>query len=151
MVTSRDSSPGIGGFRVRPARRGDAAGIVAILNESGATTDNHTFTWVVSHPEMEVFVAADHLDKPIGVVTLSHRPLLHAGGRAGILDELAVAKAWRRKGVGRELIKHAVERAKVLSVKRLEIESVEDPEAGFADFMKSCGFEAARSTVYRLT
>jgi N-acetylglutamate synthase-like GNAT family acetyltransferase len=137
-------------FKVRPARRGDAPGIVTILNEAGASADTQTFTWIISHPEVEVLVAADALDKVIGVVSLSHRPLLKVGGRAASIDELGVARAWIRKGVGRELLKRAVERARVLGVKRLEVQTF----AGVTDevdaFFRATGFERANVGVFRL-
>jgi GNAT superfamily N-acetyltransferase len=99
---------------------------------------------------MELMVAADSLDKVIGVISLSHRPLMKLGGRAAMIEELVVAKLWRRKGVGRELLKRAVERAKVLSVKRLEIHSLEAPDQGVLAFMAACGFDQAHIGVFRL-
>lgn len=140
---SNPSLPPTLGFKVRPARRGDAAPAVVILAEVGATTDTHTFQWTISHPEMEVLIAADPLDKPIGLVTLSHRPIMKLGGRAASIDELVVAKAWRRKGVGKELLRRAVERAKVLSVKRLEVQSLGAVTDEVKAFFAACGFHQA--------
>lgn len=137
-------------FKVRPARRGDAQGIVQLLNESGAQADAQTFAWIISHPEMEVLVAADPLDKVVGVVSLSHRPLLKVGGRAATIDELGVARSWARRGVGRELLKRAVERAKVLSVKRLEVQTILGLTDEVDAFFKACGFERAQVGVFRL-
>lgn len=144
------SDPKAPSFKVRPARRGDAQGIVAILNEAGATADTQTFTWIISHPEMEVLVAADALDKVIGVVSLSHRPLLKVGGRAATIDELGVSRAWHRRGVGRELLKRAVERARVLGVKRLEVQTFQGVTPELEAFFKSTGFEPAQVGVFRL-
>lgn len=137
-------------FRVRPARRGDAQGIVSILNDAGAQADSQTFTWIISHPEVEVLVAADSLDKVIGVVALSHRPLLKVGGRAATIEELGVAKNWMRRGVGRELLKRAVERAKVLGVKRLEVETYQGVTPELEAFFQATGFERANVGVFRL-
>ncbi len=137
-------------FRVRPARRGDAAPIVALLSEVGAVADPNTVTWIISHPEMELMVAADQLDKVIGFITFSHRPVLKTGGRAGCIDELNVATAWRRRGVGRELLKRVVERAKVLSVKRLEVQTFGAVTEEIATFFKACSFEPANLGVFRL-
>lgn len=137
-------------FKVRPARRGDAAPVVALLAEVGAVADPNTVTWIISHPEMEMMVAADQLDKVIGFVTFSHRPVLKTGGRAGSIDELNVASAWRRKGVGRELMRRVVERAKVLSVKRLEVQTYGAVNEAVASFFQKCGFDAANVGVYRL-
>lgn len=147
---SNPSLPPTAGFKVRPARRGDAAPAVAILAEVGATSDTHTFQWTTSHPEMEVLVAADPLDKAIGLVTLSHRPILKLGGRAASIDELVVTRAWRRKGVGRELLRRAVERAKVLSVKRLEVQSLGPVTDDVRAFFAACGFEQADVGTFRL-
>ncbi len=138
------------GFRVRPARRGDAGPIVSLLGEVGLAADPNTVTWIISHPEMELMVAADALDKVVGFITLSHRPVLKTGGRAGSIDELNVAQAWRRRGVGRELLRRVVERAKVLSVKRLEVETYGPVTPELRAFFAACGFEAAEVGVFRL-
>ena len=102
------------------------------------------------HYEMELVVAADALDKAVGFISLSHRPILKLGGRSGVIDEVLVTKAWRRRGVGRELLKKVVERAKVLSVKRLEVQSHGAPDEGLLAFFKACGFELASAGVFRL-
>jgi GNAT superfamily N-acetyltransferase len=147
---SSPSQPAGQAFKVRPARRGDAAPAVAILAEVGAPGDAHTFTWIISHPEVEVLIAADPLDKPIGFVTLSHRPLLKVGGRAASIDELVVTAAWRRKGVGRALLRRAAERAKVLSVKRLEVQTLGPVSDEVRAFFRACDFEPAEVGTFRL-
>jgi N-acetylglutamate synthase-like GNAT family acetyltransferase len=140
------------GFKVRPARRGDAEAMGALLAELGYAggVDSATVNWVVSHPEMEVLVAGDGMDRAIGMLTLSHRPQLRTKGRIATIDELVVTEKWRRRGVGRELIKRGIERAKVLTVKRLEV--VTHPgfdEPTFA-FFQSVGFIQAEARVFRL-
>lgn len=135
---------------MRPARRGDASPIVALLGEIGVAADPNTVTWIISHPEMELLVAADALDKVIGFITFSHRPVLKTGGRAATIDELNVAKAWQRKGVGRELLRRVVERAKVLSVRRLEVQTYAALTPELTTFFKACGFAPAESAVLRL-
>lgn len=137
-------------FRVRAARRGDALNIVGLLTEVGAAASTDTVTWIISHPEMEILVAADNLDKAIGIATLSHRPVLKLGGRAASLDELVVTKAWRRKGVGRQLAQRAVERAKVLGVKRLEVQTFGPVDSGTQAFFEACGFTQADVGTFRL-
>ncbi len=137
-------------FKVRPARRGDATPIVALLAELGMKSDPSTVTWIISHPEMELMVAADPLDKVIGFATLSHRPVLKTGGRAASIDELVVAPAWRRRGVGRTLLRKVVERAKVLSVNRLEVQTFGAPDEALGAFFAACGFDRADTGVYRL-
>lgn len=149
MVSSPSPQPGTPPFRVRPARRGDAAGIIAILGESGGGGDAATVSWIISHPEMELLVAADPFDKPVGFVTFSHRPRLQLGGRSGTVDELAVTPSWRRRGVGSALLRRVVERAKVLAVKRLEA-NVDAVSPALESFFAKCDFAAAESAAYRL-
>jgi GNAT superfamily N-acetyltransferase len=132
------------------ARRGDAEFIKALIAELGyAAADKATVDWIISHPEMEIFIAADPLDKAIGLATLSHRPQLRLGGRIATIDELIVAEAWRGKGVGRELLKRALERAKVLSVKRIEMVNHHGQADLAKAFYEKCGFAAADALVMR--
>lgn len=148
MVSSPTPPPT--SFKVRPARRGDAAPIVALLAEIGVNADANTVTWIISHPEMEIMVAADPLDKVVGFITFSHRPVLKTGGRSGAIDELNVAKGWRRRGVGRELLRKVVERAKVLSVRRLSIETFGPVTEDLTRFFAACGFERTESGTFKL-
>ena len=140
--TSSSSGPA---FRIRRARRGDAEALAALLRELGFPegSDTQTVHWVTSHPEIEIFVACDPQDRPVGMLSLSHRPQLRLRGRIATVDELVVTEAWRRRGVGKALLLHAIERAKVLSVKRLELAARQDSSSGdTARFYESCGFVA---------
>ena len=127
--------------------------MAALLREMGYphATDAQTVHWVISHPEIEIFVAADPQDRPVGMVSLSHRPQLRLRGRIATVDELVVTEGWRRRGVGRALIQQVIERcgARALSVKRIEV-------SGFATeplrtFYVSCGFAQVERTVLRYT
>jgi N-acetylglutamate synthase-like GNAT family acetyltransferase len=137
-------------FKVRPARRGDSEHVRTLLSEVGFQIDTQIVTWLISHPEMELLVAADSLDKAIGVLALSHRPQLRFSARIATIDELVVAHSWRRKGVGRELLKRAVDRAKVLGAKRLEIQNMLGQRDPALAFFASCGFEQAEILVFKL-
>ena len=137
-------------FKVRPARRGDAAPIATLMSELGFTGDPATVTWIISHPEMELLVAADPLDKAIGVVCLAHRPQIRFGGRIATIEELLVTIPWRRKGVGRELLKRTVERARVLGVKRLEVQTLKADDPAAIAFFRACGFVPGDASVMKL-
>lgn len=151
MTTVRTEEPRLT-FKVRAARRGDAEAISALLKELGypAGADAQIVNWVLSHPEMEVFVAGDSLDRPIGMASFSHRPQLRMKGRIATIDELVVAPAWRRKGVGAALVKRVIERARVLSVKRLELVSHVGRDQTPSDFFKAAGLTDAEVAVFRL-
>jgi GNAT superfamily N-acetyltransferase len=85
-------------------------------------------------------VAADAQDRPIGLLSLSHRPQLRLSGRVATIDELVVSTAWRRKGVARALMQRALERARVLSVKRVELQLPSLPEEATVAFCASLEF-----------
>ncbi|MDY7229618.1 GNAT family N-acetyltransferase [Hyalangium rubrum] len=131
-------------FRIRRARRGDAEALATLLRELGFPegSDTQTVHWVTSHPEIEIFVACDPQDRPVGMLSLSHRPQLRLRGRIATVDELVVTESWRRRGVGKALLLHAIERAKVLSVKRLELAGRHEAGAELASFYEACGFTA---------
>lgn len=112
-------------------------------------SDAQTVHWVISHPEIEIFVAADPQDRPVGMVSLSHRPQLRLRGRIASVDELVVTESWRRRGVGRALMQQVIERcgARALSVKRIEVTGYALEE--LQGFYKSCGFVPVDNMVMR--
>ena len=120
---STGSTPDRPAFRLRPGRRGDAEALRYLVAElgQGDVADAQTVSWLVSHPEIELVVAVDTLDRCIGVISLSHRPQLRLGGRIATFDELIVTESWRRRGVGKALLQNAVTRARTLGVRRIEI------------------------------
>ncbi len=139
-------------FRIRRARRGDAEALASLLKELGFPdgSDTQTVHWVTSHPEIEIFVACDPQDRPVGMLSLSHRPQLRLRGRVATIDELIVTEAWRGKGVGSRLIQHGIARAKALSVKRLELSTHAGRSAFRRTFYEKSGFREVDSAVLRL-
>lgn len=136
------------GFKIRAARRGDAPEIVALLATEGIQSNAETVGWLVSHPETELIVAVQTTDRVIGVVTLYHGPWLRLGGRGATISDLCVHTTRRRERIGSELVKRAVERAKVLSAKRIEASAISSDVA--RAFWSSCGFDAATAAVWKL-
>lgn len=149
QVQSRAPTSSTAGFRVRAARRGDSERIRALLEELGfeGGTDSATLNWVVSHPEIEVFVATDGRDHPVALMTLSHRPQLRLKGRILCVDELVVATAWRRQGVGTALLARARERARALSVRRLELRTHAPQAESHERFLEATGFSGPATVV----
>ncbi|MFE8599952.1 GNAT family N-acetyltransferase [Archangium violaceum] len=148
---TRTPAPDAPPFRIRRARRGDAESLASLLREMGYAhgSDAQTVHWVISHPEIEIFVAADTQDRPVGMVSLSHRPQLRLRGRIATVDELVVTETWRRRGVGKALMQQVLERcgARALSVKRLEVSAYALEE--LRTFYVSCGFVQVDNLVMR--
>jgi len=129
------------GIRIRVARRGDRDSIYRLLAEAGVSVppieQSNTLSWIVSHPEIEVLLAVDPLDRGVGVVSLAHRPQLSLGGRVAVVSELAVTATLRRRGIGSELLERVRERARILGCRRMEITAA-TPEA--RAFLEKRGF-----------
>lgn len=131
------------GIRIRVARRGDRESLYRLLGEVGVTvpvTDQSTsLAWIVSHPEIEVLVAVDPLDRVVGLLSLSHGPQLRSGGRVALVDELVVSPPQRRRGIAGELVLRAQARAKMLGCKRLEFAA---RDASVKDFLRRRGYRS---------
>ena len=86
FVSRRDAQDAARGVRIRNARRGEAEPLAALLAALGypEAADAQTVNWVLSHPEMEVLVAVDTHDRPIGMLSLSHRPQRAIEGGLGL-------------------------------------------------------------------
>ena len=148
-LPSRSSPAPIPAFRVRLARRGDGEQLGLLLAELGhsGAGDTGTVHWVLSHPEIEVHVAADGGDRPLGLLSFSHRPQLRLSGRIATIDELVVLPSARRQGVGRALMHRALERARVLSVKRVDLQLPSVPTEATFRFCEAMGFTDAERGV----
>lgn len=113
------------GIRIRVARRGDRDAIYNLLSEVGVRISppdqSNTLSWIVSHPESEILLAVDALDRAVGVLSFSHRPELRVGGRIGTIDALVVASSMRRRGIAGGLLEKVQARARMLGCKRVEI------------------------------
>jgi len=138
--------------KIRLARLGDQQAIAELLRLQGFAEagDSHTQRWVLNHPEIFVFVAADHFDRAIGFISVSLHPQLRLRGRIATIDELIVAEAWRKKGVGSRLLATAIARAKELQAKRIELATFADRSEAERDFFKRNGFTEANTAVMRL-
>ncbi len=148
---SRTPAPDAPPFRIRRARRGDAESLATLLREMGYAhgSDAQTVHWVISHPEIEIFVASDPQDRPVGMVSLSHRPQLRLRGRIATVDELVVTETWRGRGVGKALMEQVLDRCgeRALSVKRLEVSAYALDE--LASFFEARGFVRVDNMVMR--
>ncbi len=138
-------------IKLRKARRGDRDWLAALLRELGYrdAADTNTVFWVLNHPEIEVLVAVDHLDRPVGLLSLSYRPQLCLRGRIATIDELVVTPEWRNKGVGSKLLEAGLARAKSLAVKRVEL-NAQSAQNLRRSFFERHGLKESDCTVIRL-
>lgn len=136
------------GIKIRVARRGDRDSIYRLMAEVGVNVapydQSNTLSWIVSHPEIEVLVAVDPLDRGVGMISLSHRPSLRVGGRVATVDALIVTAAMRRKGIGAELLGRSIERARMLGCKQVEIPS---NDTGSREWLRRRGFVTEAGTL----
>ena len=65
--------------------------------------------------------------------TISHR------GLSGLIDELIVAKSYRGKGVGKQLLSSAIEKSRQLGCCEVEV-STEKTNIKAREFYRQCGF-----------
>jgi GNAT superfamily N-acetyltransferase len=94
-------------------------------------------------------VAADSQDRPVGMVSLSHRPQLRLRGRIATVDEQVVTESWRRRFLGKALMEQVLDRCgeRALSVKRLEVSAYALEE--LASFFEARGFVRVDNLVMR--
>jgi GNAT superfamily N-acetyltransferase len=142
------------GVTVRRARPGDASHVFALVEQLGYTPDHRgfdeTFAQVVRHPEAAVFVAAEGL-RVIGYLSMSHRPQIRLGGRSAYIDELAVDERRRAQGIGSALLDAAIEYARGLGCKRIDINTSRARPSYHRGFYVSHGFGEVDSAVLRLS
>ena len=93
----------------------------------------------LTNPNSYILVAETE-EKVIGFISFMTRKTIMHSGPCGLIDELVVSKRHRRKGVGKELIKAAVEECKKLRCCEVEV-STEFTNVNAREFYKHCGFE----------
>ena len=138
---------------LRRARPGDAPGVRALVEQLGYTPDprgfTETFTQVIRHPEAAVFILAESV-RIVGYLAVSHRPQIRLGGRLAVIDELAIDPAYARRGLGSHLLAQALELARGLGCKRIEVSMPRAREPVALDFYRGHGFVEVDSALFRL-
>lgn len=141
------------GVQIRRARPGDVAPVAALVKQLGYAPDergfDETFAQVVRHPEAAVFVAADG-PRVIGYLALSQRPQIRLGGRIASIDDMCVDDRRRGAGVGGALLKAALEYARAIGCKRVEVTSRRARESYQRGFYAAHGFVEVDSALLRL-
>jgi ribosomal protein S18 acetylase RimI-like enzyme len=86
-------------------------------------------------------------ERVVGMVTLCVFRTLT--GPKAYLDHVVVAPEWRRRGIGRALVRHAIERAEAAGASRIDLTAGDEKHAGRALY-RSLGFEHRDTASLRL-
>ena len=115
--------------------------IDSVKNSEGIAKDvlSENSRNALTNPNSHILVAETE-GKVIGFISFMTRKTIIHSGPCGLIDELVVSKRHRRKGVGKELIKAAVEECKKLRCCEVEV-STEFSNVNAREFYKHCGFE----------
>lgn len=115
--------------------------IDSVKNSEGIARDvlSENSRNALTNPNSYILVAETE-GKVIGFISFMTRKTIVHSGPCGLIDELVVSKRHCRKGVGKELIKAAVEECKKLRCCEVEV-STEFANVNAREFYKHCGFE----------
>ncbi len=82
---------------------------------------NSTYTGVSKYPEIYTNYVALEENKMVGFISMVfYKTFLHKGGTA-LINELIVAESHRNKGIGKSLIKQAIQLAKTRGMDEIEV------------------------------
>lgn len=135
------------GVELRPAARGDLEAVLGLLVERESlsvpalppeTAEARWEAYLGSVDAAPFLALAD--DVPAGLLLLSFRRRLNFATWEAWVPELVVAKAYRRRGIGRALLRVAVEEWRLRGAHRLSIDLGPDEDAGSA-LVATLGFE----------
>jgi ribosomal protein S18 acetylase RimI-like enzyme len=101
---------------------------------------------VVSSDDAPTYVA-EVKGEVVGTVTLCVFTTLT--GRKAYLDHLVVAPAWRRRGIGRALMEHAIQEARAAGASRIDLTANAQKQAGHALY-RALGFRDRDTNNFRL-
>jgi GNAT superfamily N-acetyltransferase len=129
----------VDGVAIRPWARRDGERVQALLRELSQDA-------VVRRDDAPVYVAESG-GEVVGMVTLCVFTTLT--GTKVYLDHLVVAPDWRRRGIGRALVRYAIECARAAGASRVDLTANDKKQAGRALY-RSLGFQARDTENLRL-
>ena len=75
----------------------------------------------------------------VGFINFTTRKTILHRGLSGLIDELTIAKSYRGKSIGRQLLSSAIEKSHQLGCCEVEV-STEKTNAKAREFYRQCGF-----------
>ena len=117
------------------------------LSSSAKSLDEDALKKILDNPAVHVLIAEEN-SACLGTLSLVVFPIT-TGIRARV-EDVVVCESARGKGVGKMLIKHAIELAKSLGAKTIDLTSRPSKTAA-NNLYKNVGFEARETSVYRLS
>lgn len=97
-----------------------------------------------SNPTMEILIAVT-ANEIAGYLSYSFKPQLRIQGEIMEIDELSVGEKYRGQGVGTVLLKHSIEIAQNIGVKRIILSTNKERESYKRGFYKKHGFQEKKS------
>lgn len=94
-----------------------------------------------AYPDYRLYVASVGLEMAGSFALLIMHKLGHGGQPAGVVDDVAVAPEWQRRGVGRVMMEYARERCAQAGCYKLALSSNSRRRKAH-DFYRALGFEA---------
>jgi GNAT superfamily N-acetyltransferase len=85
------------------------------------------------------FLVAEMKGTPVGFISFMLRQTILHRRPSGLIDELVVAKEYRGKGVGQQLVSAVIEKCRQLGCGEVEV-STERTNVEAREFYRKCGF-----------
>jgi len=121
--------------------------IHSLFSELNADIKQHTLTQIFENEKQIVFVIASENKQIAGMASMAIYEVI--SGKKGMIEDVVVSKAFRRKGIGRKLIEKLIQEATNLNLSEILLFSGHHREAAIALY-KSLGFTLKDSGLYRL-